>query len=246
MKPFFKQVFYRLISLTGLSLFLLWSSVSMAQLRPFNVTYSSQWDVGIPLSGKAERSLIKNDDGSYRLTTKARAMFASITESSAFNLVDDQIQSHHYNYQRKVLNKGHSVDVAFDWPNKKAKNTTQGSSWSMDIVQNTLDKQSIQLRLQFDLAKAPFIIGDTYTYQVADGGHLKAYQFIVDGEDLIKTPIGDYTSVRIKRVRDESTGLDTSFWFAAELDYTIVRILHIEEDGKRYQLNLKQLTWING
>jgi hypothetical protein len=217
----------------------------MAQVRPFNVTYSSQWDVGIPLSGKAERNLIKHDDGSYRLTTKARAMFASITESSAFDLVDDQIQSHHYSYQRKVLNKKHTVDVAFDWLNQKAKNTTQGSSWSMDIVPNTLDKQSLQLRLQLDLAKAPVVIGDTYTYQVADGGHLKAYHFIVDGEDLIKTPLGDYTSLRIKRVRDESTELNTLFWFAAELDYTIVRIVHKESDGKRYRLNIKQLTWLD-
>jgi hypothetical protein len=34
-------------------------------------------------------------------------------------------------------------------------------------------------------------------------------------------------------------------WFAPELDYTIVRIVQKEADGKRYQLNLTQFTWLD-
>ncbi len=66
-----KQMLCNLSNLAGLSLLLLWSSSSMAQIRPFQAIYASQWDLGISLSGKAERSLIRNDDGSYRLTTES-------------------------------------------------------------------------------------------------------------------------------------------------------------------------------
>jgi hypothetical protein len=242
---YLKHTLSNLTSLAALSLVLLWSNSSMAQTRPFQAIYSSQWDIGLSLSGKAERSLIKNSDGTYLLTTKASAMVASLTESSLFRIIDDQIQPHHYNYQRKIFNKTRDVQVAFDWPRQKVKNTAQGSSWLMDIVPHTLDKQSVQLRLQLDLAKVPVINGKTYTYQVADGGHLKTYQFIADGEDLIETPLGNYKSVRIKRDRGESTERETWIWFAPELDYTIVQIVQKEADGKRYQLNLKQLTWLD-
>ena len=71
----------KLPSVFSLMLILLWSHSSLAQLRPFQAIYTSQWDLGISLSGQAERSLIKNDDGSYRLTTAASAMVASLTES---------------------------------------------------------------------------------------------------------------------------------------------------------------------
>jgi hypothetical protein len=240
-----KQMLCNLSNLAGLSLLLLWSSSSMAQIRPFQAIYASQWDLGISLSGKAERSLIRNDDGSYRLTTEASAMIASLTESSLFRLIGDQIQPSHYRYQRKVLNKTRDVEVAFDWPNQKVKNTAEGSSWVMDIVPHTLDKQSVQLRLQLDLAAIPAVDGQAYTYEVADGGYLKTYLFIAEGEDLIETPLGKYMSVRIKRDRGESTDRETWIWFAPELDYTIVRILQKEADGKRYQLDLKQLTWLN-
>ena len=245
---YLKQMLCNLTNLFFLSLLLLWSSSSMAQLlqlRSFQAIYTSQWDVGMNVAGTAERSLIKNDNESYRLTTDARALVASLTESSLFRLIGDQIQPNHYRYQRKVLNKTSDVEVAFDWPNQKVKNTAEGSSWVMDIVPHTLDKQSVQLRLQLDLAAIPAVDGKAYAYEVADGGYLKTYIFIAEGEDLIETPLGKYMSVRIKRDRGESTDRETWIWFAPELDYTIVRILQKEADGKRYQLDMKQLTWLN-
>jgi hypothetical protein len=50
--------------------------------------------------------------------------------------------------------------------------------------------------------------------------------------------------VRIKRDRGEDTDRETWIWFAPELDYTIVRIVQKETDGKRYQLNLTHLNWL--
>lgn len=232
-------------SLTGLCALLLWSSLSMGALRPFQALYTSNWDVGISLAGKAERSLIKNDDGSYRLTTAASAMVASLTESSLFRLVEDQIKPSHYYYQRKVLNKKRHVEVAFDWPNQQVTNTAEGSDWAMDIVPYTLDKQSVQLRLQYDLAIIEPLKGTVYEYQVADGGQLKNYRFVADGEDLIETPLGTYRSARIRRDRGASTERETLIWFAPALDYSIVRIVQTEADGKRYQIDLQQLTWLD-
>ena len=242
---YMKQILSNATSLAGLFLVLLWSSSSTAQLRTFQAIYTSQWDLGISLSGKAERSLVKNSDGNYRLTTEASAMIASLAESSLFSLLDDQLQPIHYSYQRKVFNNKRNVEVAFDWPNKKVKNTAEGSSWVMDIVPHTLDKQSVQLRLQLDLAITPVVEGQVYAYEVADGGLLKTYQFIADGEDLIETDLGTFKSVRIKRDRGEDTNRETWIWFAPELDYTIVRIVQKETDGKRYQLNLTHLTWLD-
>jgi len=234
--------------LAALCFVLFWGSNSFASLRPFEATYTSQWDLGISLSGKADRSLIKNQDGSYRLTTKASAMVASLNESSLFNVTEGQIEPIHYRYQRKILNKKRTVEVTFNWPNLSVENTAGGSSWMMDIVPGTLDKQSVQLRLQLDLAMGPSTSatnGDVYAYDVADGGLLKTYSFVKDGEDLIKTPLGSYQSIRVKRDRGEDADRETWIWFAPQLDFTIIKIVQKEADGKHYQLNLKQLTWLD-
>ena len=245
---YFQQFLSYLPRITTLLLIMLWSISSNASLRSFEAAYSSQWDLGISLSGKAKRSLIKNQDGSYRLTTSASAMVASLTESSLFNVTDDQILPVHYRYQRKILNKTRKVEVAFEWPNLKVENTAGGSSWVMDIVPGTLDKQSVQMRLQLDLAQTPKADNSsnkTYHYEVADGGHLKTYSFIIDGEDVIETPLGRYKSIRIKRDRGVESDRETWIWFAPQLDYSIVKIVQKEADGKRYQLNLVELKWLD-
>lgn len=242
---YLKQSLSTATGFVSLSFLLLWSHASLAQLRPFQAEYSSHWDLGISLSGQALRSLVKNQDGSFQLTTSATAMVASLTETSLFNFIDKKILPKHYQYQRKILNKSHDVDVAFDWPHQKVTNTSNGSAWVMDIVPHTLDKQSVQLRLQLDLASTPSTVGQAYAYEVADGGHLKTYRFVADGEDTIETPLGHYQSVRIKRDRGDNNDRETWIWFAPDLDYTIVRIVQKEADGKRYQLNLKQLTWLD-
>ena len=226
-----------------LGLLLVWSNNSIAQLRPFEATYSSQWDVGISLSGQAKRSLIANSDGSFVLTTKATAMVASLSESSLFNYHDGAITPLHYQYQRKILNKTRDAQVAFDWPNKQVTNTAQGKAWNMAIVPHTLDKQAVQLRLQLDLQAHPKELA--YAYDVADGGLLKKYRFINDGEDQIETPLGQYNAIRIKRDRGTDSDRQTWIWFAPALEYSIVRIVQQEADGKRYQLNLKQLVWLD-
>jgi hypothetical protein len=230
------------LAATLVSLLLL-SPTSHAQLSPFEATYSSQWDLGISLSGKAQRSLIHNNDGSFRLTTHASALVASLTESSLFNYHEGQITPQHYSYQRKILNKTRDVEVAFNWSKQQVINTAQGSAWTMAIEANTLDKQSVQLRLQLDIKANPKLTA--YTYMVADGGHPKIYRFVTDGEDLIETPLGQFNAIRIKRDRGEDTERQTWIWFAPSLDYTIVRIVQQEADGKRYQLNLQQLNWLD-
>ncbi|MCS5559616.1 MAG: DUF3108 domain-containing protein [Oceanospirillaceae bacterium] len=226
----------------GFLLLLVWSTNSAAQLRPFEAIYSSQWDVGISLSGQAKRSLIINSDGSLLLTTKATAMVASLSESSLFNYQDGAIIPRHYQYQRKLLHKTRDVQVAFDWANRQVTNTAQGKAWKMAIVPHTLDKQSVQLRLQLDLEAHPKELA--YAYDVADGGLLKTYRFIADGEEKIETPLGQYNTIRIKRDRGSDSDRQTWIWFAPALDYSIVRIVQQETDGKRYQLNLKQLIWL--
>ena len=219
-----------------------------SELKPFTAQYSSQWDLGISLAGSAERSLSKNSDGSYTLKTSASAMVAKLIESSTFEFKDNKIKPLNYAYQRKILNNKRNVDVDFDWPNFKVKNTAGGSSWVMDILPNTQDKQSVQMRLQLDLANLDFekqTQGTVFSYEVADGGHPKTYQFVIDGEDKIDTPEGSQRSIRVKRDRGDESERETWIWFAPELDYSIVKILQIEADGKRYQLNLAKLTWLD-
>ncbi len=207
------------------------------QLKPFQASYEINWDGSISLSGKTVRELSQQPDNSWLFESKASALLASITESSAFNWRSNRPEPAKYIFKRSVLGKKRHVEVQFDWTEHKVTNKVESQPWSMNITEGVQDKISYQLLLQKELAEGK----KQFTYSVADGGKLKQYRFAVDGTERIDAPIGSYDSIRVKRIRKEGSQRQTYIWFAPELDFQIIKLQQIEKQDKAYTLLLKKL-----
>ena len=207
------------------------------RLSPFKATYQSEWDVGFSLSGEAVRKLAQLDNG-WQLSLKASALAASIDESSKLYFSPQGVRPEAYRYQRKVFGKKRSAALDFDWNNNSVSNSVNDQPWQMEIPTGTLDKLSYQLQLRIDLIedKTPL------QYQVADGGRLKDYKFVREGQETVNTPAGEYQAVKVRRDRGPDSNRETWLWFAPELNYQLVKLLQTEKDGKSYSLVLKQLN----
>ena len=149
-----------------------------------------------------------------------------------------QISPLSYRYQRKILNNNKQLQVEFDWPNKQA-TTTTSNSWSMPIEPPLQDKLSVQLQLRQDISQQT---SDSLSYQVAAGGKVESVHYLVHQKELLNLPSGQYQAIKVERLRVEDNKRQTYIWFAPELDFHIVRIVQIEPDGKRYQLDLDSLA----
>ncbi len=66
-------------------------SVQAADLHPFSASYTADWKQ-LPMSGSAERSLTKKDNGVWTLSFKASMMIASLTETSVIRFDKDTLQ----------------------------------------------------------------------------------------------------------------------------------------------------------
>ena len=64
-----------------LAAFSLPASLMAADLQPFSATYTADWKQ-LPFSGKAERSLKQQDDGTWKLDFSASMLVASLNETS--------------------------------------------------------------------------------------------------------------------------------------------------------------------
>jgi hypothetical protein len=217
------------------------SQPSWAQvMRPYKAIYSIEWQVGINLSGQAERSLRQDEQGYWQLRTEASAMLASITEISHFDL-QQQLVPLEYFYQSQILHKTRRAHLTFDWQQGEVLNNVNDQPWRMQIVPGTYDKQSVQLQLRRDLmAKQPNL-----SYTVADGGRLKVFAYKVEAEEVLETLLGKIHTIRVKRDRGADSNRNTWIWFAPQHNFMIVRLEQHEADDKRYQLNLQQLTWLD-
>lgn len=219
-----------------------WASLLHAspttELKPFTATYEIDWNGSISLSGKTTRHLQVKDQH-WLFESKANAMFASIFESSQFQVKNSTIQPLTYVYKRSVLGKKRNAEVHFDWSNLQVTNKVGDKPWQMGIKPGVQDKISYQLLLQQDVAAG---IKDV-TYNVADGGHLKKYRFKTEGIEIINAPIGEYEAIRVVRVRDKESERQTFIWFAPELNYQIIKLHQVEKKDKTYTLLLNTLKY---
>lgn len=186
-------------------------------------------------------SLTKTADNQYELLFRATSAIGSITEKSTlqWNPAQQSVTPLHYSYARRGLSKDRTAELSFDWKNKTVTNNVQKTSWQMDIAQRVQDKLSYQIQMQQDLLNGQ----KNFNYQIADGGHLKEYKFTTVGEEVLKTPLGDVKTVKIKRSRENDERV-TYAWLAKDWNYLLVR-LQQEEKGDAYTIYIQKAT-LNG
>lgn len=221
-----------------LAAFSLPASLMAADLQPFSATYTADWKQ-LPFSGKAERSLKQQDDGTWKLDFSASMLVASLNETSWLSLVNGDIRPHQYRYARKGMGKSKKIKQNFDWDTQQATGSDRGTPISLTLIQGVQDKSSYQLALQRDIAEGK----TSMSYQVLDGDDLDTYDFRVLGEESVETVVGSVDAIKVERVRDPTQSKRvTILWFAKDWDFLLVRLQQVERDGKEYQIILENAT----
>lgn len=224
----------RRLLFTALTLYAL--QASAYQLAPFSASYTADWKQ-LPISGSAERSLSQQSDQRWQLDFRASMLLASLTESSTFRLDNDAFLPLTYRFNRSGLGKAKQIEQDYDWKEKQVIGSNRGQAIRLPINPGMLDKSTYQLALQQDVADGK----KSMSYQVVDGDELETYDFRVLGVERVRTQAGLLEAIKVERVRDPTqSSRKTVLWFAKDWDYLLVRLQQVEEDGKDYQIMLKE------
>ncbi len=211
----------------------------------FRAVYDGDYN-GLPVRAEGIRELQRVEDDRYLLTATARSFLATITEQTLFVWSSDgQLVPLEYQYHREGIGKNRHAILNFVWAKQRVRNDVESKPWYMDIPTGALDKLSYQLQMRQDLiaryrdattgsTTAPFL-----KYQIADGGKLKDYQFEIQGDEWIETPIGHIDTVKLIRARQNSRR-STTFWLAKEWQFLLVRLQQSDSKGDGFELLLKE------
>ncbi|WP_070885462.1 DUF3108 domain-containing protein [Pseudomonas sp. D1-3] len=209
-----------------------------AEPKPFSASYTADWKQ-VPVSGSAERSLQKLDDGRWQLVFKASMLVAGLTEQSTFTVENDAFLPQSYKFERSGLGKSKDIEFDFDWSQKQVIGSDRGNPVRFPLNRGMQDKSTYQLALQHDVAAGE----KSMSYQVVDGDEIETYDFRVLGDEVVRTAAGLIDAIKVERVRDPTqSSRKTILWFAKDWDYLLVRLHQVEKDGKEYQIMLKSGT----
>jgi hypothetical protein len=174
----------------------------------------------------------------YELSFSARSAFGSINETSKikWNAHNQTVMPLHYLYKRSGLGKSKKEELQFDWENNTINNLTNNTNWPIKAAHRMQDSLSYQLQLRQDLLAGK----KEFFYPITHGNTIKEYRFEIVGEEVLKTPLGDVNTVKVKRSYTNDSRV-TFAWFAQKFQYLLVR-LQQEENGSAYTIYLSKAT----
>jgi hypothetical protein len=209
-----------------------------AEPKPFRASYTTDWK-RLPFRGRAERVLEAGADGSWTLTFSASMLVASVKEESTFRVGESGPVPQRYRFSRRGLGRNREAECAFDWERMRYDGMDRGEPFSGSLAPGVLDKSTLQLALQRDVASGK----TNLSYRVASGRSVESLAFRVLGAESVETRVGTLDAVKVERVRQPALDARrTVLWFAKEWDYLLVRLLQAEKDGKEYVVELKDGT----
>ena len=176
---------------------------------------------GLVVAEVSER--LEHDGRSYRLseTVTGKGIFAkrgSSTRSSQGAVAPDGLRPEKFEHTRSGRDTLHAeFDPAAKTP--------------------TLQRQD-GLSFAWTFAFSP--PKKTAKVTVADGKDLTTYVYEVAGRERIKTPAGEFKTLKLAKRRDKPEDKVTEIWLAADRNYLPVRVLVVDKHGVRFdQLAVK-------
>ena len=195
-----------------------------ASLRPYSAQYKT---TARGMALKLSRNLKASADGSYTLTNGGKIMVVGFHEVSVFTIDGARVQPKSYVYQGTgLINRRREVHFT---PGSDTIRSLYKEQWyDLPYSDGTLDRMSQQEQLRLLLINDPTPKEDI-SIRVADGKRVKDYLLTYRGEEVIETPMGSFKTLHFERIHDDPERKSHT-WIAPELDYLMVKTIHVEDD----------------
>lgn len=206
-----------------------------AELKPLTATYSAALDKGVAINGSATRTLEQQPDGTWILRFDVDSFLANIEERTHFSWENGRVRPISYRYKLSgFMIKDRKRSIDYDWDVMSVTGEYEGKSFTMPLPPEALDPLGYQLQLRQDLKAG----NEQVRYEVTDKGDFDEDQFAIIGTEVLDTKLGQTETVKAEKVRSEGSKRETLMWFAPELDYLLVKLVQVEPDGTRYEINI--------
>ena len=208
-------------------------ATSLDRIHPYQARYRIAYN---GIDSVLKRSLKQTNTTYWELSNSLSLLLFGFTEQAIFKIQNNQIEPLTYKFDNDLNSKKNSK-LSFNWGNSTA--TDAKTKLTVTISPETLDVLSFQLQLRLDLLHS----GDKFTaktYTVIDKKRLKEYTVTPVGEEVLTTPAGVFTTIKLEQRRVGKSDF-THIWVAKNRDYFLVKIERIEDKQKSYSLEIDDI-----
>jgi hypothetical protein len=217
---------------------------SAAELRPFTANYTITW--GGMSAGTATLTLQRQPDGrwTYQSVTTARGFFrlampAELRSRSVFIIQNGSVVPELFVAEDGTSSSSRDQELRFDWAAGRVTGKFEKTAVNLPLQPGLLDTLSVQVALMHEL-----LAGRTPAhFALIDKGKIKDYNYTSEGEDTLRTPLGDSRTVIFRSSRP-GTSNGTWFWCAPDQNYLPLKVERREGKNVQWSLRLQSATML--
>lgn len=231
------------LGLTGTSAWLAgeaFASEKKASLDSYHAIYEVQR--GGSDYGEAMRKLESTGEGQYRLLNETQISFLFLSDvrryDSRFTFEQGQVEPIEFHFKRSGTGRNKGIHVAFDSDNKQVKDAEADVALPVKWHDALMDEASMLEQLRYDLQQSD---AKEFSYRLVDDkGEYDEQKFIRGEVETFTVPYGEVKGLRVERIRENSRR-ETTYWFAPELNYVLVKMQQRKEGDEVATLLLEHL-----
>lgn len=194
------------------------------------------------IHGSANRQLEISNNNTYvlRYSSNIEWMIFSDerTEESVFSFDGQLVQPLSYTMTREGTGPDKSYKIEFNKNEKSINHSEKKYPIPLTADSNWQDLLSYQTQLRLDVMSGKTKV--SYPI-VGKEGDQKNYEFEVVGTETITLPIGNFETIKVRRVYDNDKR-QVMVWFAPALDYMLVQLFKGKDGVEQFQVQLKHFT----
>ena len=211
---------------------------NFAELRPSKATLTMN-------SGDMEVWLEKKGNNTWEMGSFVDGgRIFEREEISVFELNQNSVIPLDHKVRLKILFKKIKASAHFDWENLKVDFEEGKNKGSLKLVDGTLGPATAQLKMRLDLKLLNInALPKKMKYFVYYRGEIKERIYLLHGFEDVETPFGKFNALKVVREFSPEEDREQIYWFAPDLDFSIVRILNV--DGRESDLSLKSLEFFD-
>jgi len=209
------------------------------QLRPYTATYNGIWK-GITVAVSTLKLEQTGDTWTFSSRSEPRGIGRMASgvfpplQVSVVRVTDKGVLPQ--SFKSSGGDPGKSIQLNYDWQTHRVTGVYEGTEVNLPLTPQVQDDGSVQLALMVEL-----LAGRTPpTLKLIDKNNVREYQFSRDGEETVKTPMGEVKTEIFKSQKKYSPRI-TRFWCAPDRGYVPMRVQQKKDDDVQWTLEIQSL-----
>jgi hypothetical protein len=167
----------------------------------------------------------------------ARLLRAASKDSASGRLDGDAILSAEFQHESRVAGRTDRWTARFDWGAGRVLTEHEEGQSDLPLEPGTVDPLGLTMALQYRVSKQQ----SEWVQAVVEEDEIDRHLYRAAPPEKFQTALGCLEAIGVERVRENSKRYST-VWFAPELDFVTIRMLHGKRGSHEFEMRIRELT----